>query len=107
MHSKWQGTYTAYQGETAASITIDGQTATVEIGPTPTNPTLPTGKYTALIEYNTDTKAITLTGAKWINQPTGWMFANFVGFVSDDTISGTVTASGQQVVGKFSFKVKK
>lgn len=107
LHSKWQGTYTAPQGETGATITINGQEATVEIGPTANNPTLPSGTFTASVDYNEETKAITLTGVNWINRPQGWMFVNYVGSISGDSMNGTVTAIGRSAVGTFSFKLVK
>jgi hypothetical protein len=105
LHSNWQGTYTTNQG-TSVIITIDGQVATFEFGPTSNNPNVPKGKYTSLVDYNKDTNAITLTGVKWIVQPSGWQFVDFVGSVSGDYINGSVT-SNKQAVGTFSIKLVK
>jgi flagellar hook assembly protein FlgD len=109
LHSKWQGSYSVYtgQGETGATITIEDQLATVDFGPSTKNPKIPKGKYTALVEYNKDTKEITLTGVKWINQPTGWGFVDFSGSISDDLMTGTVIAANKSEVGNFNFKLVK
>ncbi|MFC5449061.1 stalk domain-containing protein [Paenibacillus aestuarii] len=106
LHSKWQGTYSA-NNVTGATITIDGQLATVDFGPSNKNPNLPTGKYTALVEYNNETKEITLTGIKWINQPSGWTFVDFSGSIYDGSImtGSVILSSNKSTVGSFTFKL--
>ncbi|WP_312876235.1 stalk domain-containing protein [Paenibacillus alginolyticus] len=107
LHSKWQGTYTANQSDTSVTITIDGQVATFEFGPTSNNPNVPLGKYTTLVDYNKATNAITLTGVKWIIQPSNYEFVNFVGSISGDYINGSVNSVNKQAVGTFSIKLVK
>ncbi len=80
-HTLWSGRYECAQGVTGLTLTLDVEPdgragAVFDFGPTPQNPTLPTGRY--LVVGRADLAGdggtlLTLAPDRWIAQPPGYV----------------------------------
>jgi hypothetical protein len=92
------GTYTCVQGPTAAKLRIvdarDDQRleAIFAFGPTPGNPSVPTGSFLMEGRLDRGGRAILLQPTLWLQQPRGFNMIGLIGQIDDAfrTIEGTV-----------------
>jgi hypothetical protein len=84
LRSAWAGTYECTQGTTAVVLTLeakrDGSLAAIfEFGPTPENPTVPTGSYQlrgTIRAGKEGTFEIALDPYEWIDAPDGYIMVS-------------------------------
>lgn len=89
--SKWEGVYTANQGETSLVLEINKHNAIFTFGPTSNNTEVESGSYyMGKEEINTDTGYIKLTATEWIDKPDGYSMLNLIGIVKGNYMSGVV-----------------
>ena len=99
MHSRWEGTYRCSQGETAVMLTLDANKdgsleAVFEFGPTPENPTVPTGSYKlrGIVRAGKEGSFdIALDPFEWLDQPDGYIMVS---------MSATSSRKWQRLVGR-------
>ena len=85
LHSKWEGHYQCSQGVTAMHLELTAQrdgklTAIFEFGPTPENPTVPTGAYRlqgTIRVGKGGTFEIALAPHEWLVEPDGYIMVSF------------------------------
>lgn len=87
LKGSFTGKYKANQGETKVTfiiknVTKDGfATGTMNFGPLPTNPSVPTGSYKIKGGYDTETGKITFVAGEWIEHPKGYNTLDFYGSI--------------------------
>lgn len=97
-HTLWNGRYECAQGITGLSLTLDlfqGGTASAvfDFGPTPTNPTVPQGRYLMAGSYleGSAQTSIILGPDRWIAQPPGYVMVG---------LTANIDAAGRTLMGQ-------
>jgi len=89
----WEGTYTAGQGQTGLTLIIfqeeNNYKAIFEFYSVQGSRNAASGSYYMNVSYDQSTGMYTLTGYEWINQPSGYGFANLEGSLTGDVFSGS------------------
>lgn len=90
----YDGYYTASQGKQGVTLKIlkasnNNYEGVFEFYAIPENSNSKTGSYKCKIIYNEETNELEITGTEWIEQPTGYGFANFKAKLFQNVIYGS------------------
>jgi hypothetical protein len=101
----YRGSYTAAQGLTGLTLEVykndaGAVEAIFEFYPDPGNPynhLIKSGKYVCSVNFDSNATTYSITGFRWIEQPSTYFFVDLEGSLSEERFTGEVYLSDEQV----------
>ena len=95
----WQGLYECPQGVTGLTLTIShsaphGLTGNFRFYATPDNSRPASGAYEVSVTFDPASKRFEVRGTRWIDEPSGYVFATLRGVMQGRQLIGTVENEG-------------
>jgi hypothetical protein len=101
----YEGTYTASQGETGFTLNVFRSGlyyyAVFKFFPLPGMTNAESGSFYMSFAYNSPLDQWRLDGTQWIERPSNYEFASFIGTLKGDNFSGSVISESGIKIGEF------